>query len=310
MDSLEFLDPFRRLLEAACPPETARAIEAGGDWRGAWEEVAGSGFLDLLVAEEAGGAGLTLAEAAPLLALLGAEAVPLPIGETMIARALLARAGQAAPAGPIVLATDRLPTPLARIAGHALTGSAQAPALVEIAAAEPTGLFNDNDAVLPEAAPALRPLAAVLRAQLIAGALGALLEMTVGYANERSQFGKPVGRQQAVQQQLAVLAEQALAARIAAAIGARAGLEAGLREAAIAKHGASRAAAHAAAIAHAVHGAIGISEEHGLQRLTRRLRIWRLSSGSEGYWARQLGEAMAAGIRQQRPLARMVVGLD
>lgn len=291
MDDL--IDPFRRLVDHACPPATARAIEGGADWRPPWRAFAESGFLDALVAEDAGGAGLTLADAAPLIALVGAHAVPLPVGETMIARALLSRAGMAAPDGPIVLATGALPTPLALVATHALTGAAEALRLVALDDLAATGICHDLDAIVRAATAGLRPIAAVVRALLIAGAAGAVLDMTVAYANERSQFGKPIGRQQAVQQQLAVLAEQAVAARIAAAAGARGGLSPDPFIAGVAKHGASVAAADVVAIAHAVHGAIGISEEHELQRLTRRLNAWRLADGSATFWAGRIGGMMA-----------------
>ena len=51
------------------------------------------------------------------------------------------------------------------------------------------------------------------------------------------------------------------------------------------------AAARIAATAHAIHGAIGISEDHELQLYSRRLHEWRLADGSETYWNRLLGAA-------------------
>lgn len=289
MDMSELVDPFARMIEDICPPEAIRAIESGGPIEAMWGAFVESGFLDALVSEDAGGAGLSLAQAAPLIEALGARAVPLPVGETMVARALLAAAGQAVPDGPIALATGAGAVPFAGVAAHVLTGSPEEPVVV-LPQATATGVFRDIDGYVPAVdGAALRPLAAVIRALQISGAAGRVLEMTVAFANERVQFGKPIGKQQAVQQQLAVLAEQAVAARIAAAIGARAGLHPGLIAAAMAKHGASLAAAEIAAIAHAVHGAIGISEEYDLQFLTRRLHAWRLADGSEGYWAGLLG---------------------
>ena len=50
MDSNELLDPFLRMLEAACPPAAIRAVEAGGPVTAIWQEIAESGFLDALVA--------------------------------------------------------------------------------------------------------------------------------------------------------------------------------------------------------------------------------------------------------------------
>ena len=95
----EFLEPFDKLLEATFPPAAVRAIEAGGAWHGAWDDIAASGFLDALVPESAGGAGLSLADCGPLLQALGRRAVPLPVGETIVARRLLADAGAAVPDG-------------------------------------------------------------------------------------------------------------------------------------------------------------------------------------------------------------------
>jgi acyl-CoA dehydrogenase len=298
MDMSELIDPFARLIEDICTPAAIRAIEQGGDSAAMWNAFLESGFLDALVAEEAGGAGLSLSDAAPLIALLGRHAVPLPVGDTMIARALLAMAGIEAPQGPIAIATGTGAVPFAGLATYILSGTPDAPVLTP-ARAEPTGVPHDGGAYVNGVdGKALRPVAAVLRALLISGAAERVMEMTVAYANERVQFGKPIGKQQAVQQQLSVLAEQAVAARIAAAVGARSGLRPASSAAAIAKHGASVAAGQIAAIAHAVHGAIGISEEYDLQLLTRRLHGWRLADGSEGYWAGILGELRIADAAQ------------
>jgi len=291
----ELIDPFARLIEDVCPPAVVRAIEDGDDWRQLWGAFADSGFLDALVDAEAGGAGLSLAEIAALIELLGRHAVPLPVGETMIARALLQRAGQEVPEGPIALVTTPSHTIGAQVADHLLVATEGPSMLVSTGILQsPFGRADlDGDPPVPDhAAPAtLRPIAAVLRAVLIAGAGARVLEQTVAYANERQQFGKPIGRQQAVQQQLAVLAEYSVSARMAARYGCRAGLAPDVKTAAAAKYCASAAAVEIAAIAHAVHGAIGISEEYDLQLLTRRLHAWRLADGSESYWAEQLGLA-------------------
>lgn len=286
----ELVDPFARLIEDACPPAAIRKVEEGGDWRPMWDAIAQSGFLDALVAEDAGGAGLSLGDVGPLIEIIGRHAVPLPVAETMVARALLAAAGMDAPEGPIALVTGPNPSILAGVAEHGLSGDPAAPVLSPLGDVAPTGVAYNRDAAIANGRDdGLRPVAAVVRALLIAGAAGRVLEMTVAYANERVQFGKPIGKQQALQQSLAVMAEQAVAARIAAAIGARGGLFPTLNEAAVAKHGASLAATQIATSAHAVHGAIGVSEEYDLQLITRRLHGWRLADGSESYWAGVLG---------------------
>jgi len=148
----------------------------------------------------------------------------------------------------------------------------------------------------------LRAAGAAVRTAEMAGALARVLELTVTYANERVQFGKPIGRQQAIQQQLAVLAGQVAACGGAADIAARA--FARLDEVAIAaaKVRAGEAASIAAPIAHQVHGAIGFTEEHRLRLFTRRLWAWRDEFGSERSWSRVLGrQAMAAGAERLWP---------
>jgi acyl-CoA dehydrogenase len=149
--------------------------------------------------------------------------------------------------------------------------------------------------VAPMAADALHALGAVMRSAQIAGALQCVLETTVQYARERVQFGRPIGRFQAVQQNLAVLAGQTAAATAAA----EAAIEAAARDldsplVAAAKIRAGEAAGIGAAIAHQMHGAIGFTQEHRLHYFTRRLWSWRDEFGNEAAWARRLGGSVAA----------------
>jgi acyl-CoA dehydrogenase len=302
----EFLEPFERMLETVATPAQVRAIEHGGDIGAMWDAFAGSGFLDALVAEAQGGAGLSLAEVHPLWQALGRHVVPLPVGETMIARHLLAAAGTEAPEGPITIAkagpAAETVLSFGGVAGHVLVEADGMLHLVETAALSPvpTGVTGSlaarvrwvgfsGSGICAAPAGGLRLLGAILRATLIAGAAGRLIEMTAAYANERTQFGKPIGRQQALQQNLAVMAEEAVAVRIASQLGCAGSLPPSLVAAATAKSVASSVAPRIAATAHAVHGAIGISEEHDLQLFTRRLHEWRLADGAETYWNRLLG---------------------
>ena len=133
-------------------------------------------------------------------------------------------------------------------------------------------------------------MAAAVFAALLAGAMTRVFEMTLQYCNERSQFGKALGKFQAVQHQLSVMAEQVAAASIAAEAAFQTpGRSPRLLAAAIAKGRASEAAAGVANAAHALHGAIGVTEEYDLQLFTRRLHEWRLAHGAEGHWHRIVG---------------------
>ena len=134
---------------------------------------------------------------------------------------------------------------------------------------------------------------AFARTAQIAGALDAALAMSVAYVNERQQFGRPLGKFQAVQQELATFACEAAAANCAA-MGAAEALDRGDAgfEIAAAKLRANRAASEGARIAHQVHGAIGFTQEYPLHQFTGRLRQWRSDFGGDAYWSKELGESV------------------
>ena len=136
---------------------------------------------------------------------------------------------------------------------------------------------------------------AFARACQIAGALDAALALSIAYANERQQFGRPLGKFQAVQQSLASFACEAAAANCAA-MGAAQALDRGNAEfeVAAAKLRANRAVEMGTSVAHQVHGAIGFTEEYALAPLTRRLWQWRSEYGNDAYWSARLGSKVIA----------------
>ena len=147
---------------------------------------------------------------------------------------------------------------------------------------------------------ALMLMGCAVRSVQTAGALEAILDMTVRYANERVAFEKPIGKFQAVQHNLARLAGEVSAAMTAAYSAADAIARADtfddviFLEATAAKIRSAEAAQEGAAIAHQVHGAIGFTNEHILHRYTLRMLSWRDDFGNESYWAVQLGNKIAA----------------
>lgn len=139
---------------------------------------------------------------------------------------------------------------------------------------------------------------ALMRCALMAGAVEKAMELSLRYAMERVQFGKPIGKFQAVQQQLALMCAEVAAACVVTDAAAQAIDQAidgsgGLAETACAKTRVGEAAGTVAALAHQIHGAIGITYEHSLHHSTRRLWSWRDEFGSEAEWAERLGQWIA-----------------
>ncbi|MGJ7611648.1 MULTISPECIES: acyl-CoA dehydrogenase family protein [unclassified Variovorax] len=314
MDDI-YIDALRGVLTDRCTLQAVRGIEGGQSAQALWEAIEESGFADALLPEAEGGAGLSLADAFPLLELCGAFVVPVPLAETMVARLQLTQAGVPRPGGSIALAQGRLQgdgtlvcerVSFGRVADWVLVGLelelglGKTCLLLPVDAAASAAAVAPLDATLSWSAPAQAaalpvpgvadvrvPLACVLAAQL-AGVLMSVFTRTLQYANDRNQFGRPIGKFQAIQHQLGVISEHAFAARMAAQMGC----SADPLRVAIAKARTSEAALEVAALSHSIHGAIGFTEEFDLQLYTRRLHAWRQAGGSESYWHDVVGTAL------------------
>lgn len=315
----ELSAPFEQMLEDCCTPAVVRAIESGGSVAPLWSDLEASGFLDALVPEAHGGAGLSLSDVHPLIEACGRAALPLPFAETQVIRALLA--GSSVPAGPLTLATGKrdasgavtcASTAFAMTAAHALVEVDGRCLLLPLSSAErspaATGALAStlqwSAASTHEARPIdlastdLRSLQAALLAARMAGGMTQLFRMTLAHANDRVQFGKPIGKFQAIQHQISVMAEHSALARTAGRLGCASNtLLPSARAAAIAKAVTSEAAAPVAAIAHAVHGAIGITAEFDLQLYTRQLHEARSCTGTDSYWYARVGEDLLGADR-------------
>lgn len=320
MVQIELLDTFDRLLGETCTPTHIRQLEKHEDHVAIWCALESSGFLDILVPESAGGAGLSWEDAWGVLFAAGRHGVPYPIAQTLFARACLSHCGHESPNGPVALAgasshgadgviKARL-VQGALLASHVLLQDQDTVYLLPVDQAQQEAVGGQGSfdahltwhgAVVTESVVGSLPREAVAHglalglAILIAGVGDRVLAMTLGYANDRVQFGKPIGRLQAVQQQVTEMAERVYGIRMATQLGCQSATEHVwlplANGAALAKSQASAAAVRIANVAHAVHGAIGVTQEYDLQIYTRRLYEWNRAGGGAKYWSARLGRA-------------------
>ena len=323
------LDTLERVLTDHCTAERVQAADAGGFDAALWQVLEELGYPLVAVPEEHGGIGLALPDQCALLRLAGRHCAPAPLAESaMLANWLLASAGlgpmegvlAAASAGEISVLPAagglRVHGTLGRVgavrhaaalvllldgqvavltpgeytleAGDNLAGEARDDVLLDLTLAadrlHATGVTDD----------AFHARAALLRAALMTGALERALQQSLDYSRERKQFGRALAAFQAIQQQLAILAAEVVAATSAvdhaAAVAERGPA---IDEIAVAKVRAGKAAGIACRIAHQVHGAMGFTQEYSLQHATRRLWAWRDEAGSEALWARRFGQRLA-----------------
>jgi acyl-CoA dehydrogenase len=304
----DLLKTIDRIAEAHCTKAVREAAEAG-EWPAAlWQELDNVGLVRAALPESAGGPGLDFRDAMVALRRTAYHALPVPLAETMIAGRLLLAAGLDVPEGPLTVASgEGKRVPWGDQCAYVVFVSEDE---IALAAKGATGLVEKNLAGEPRAQAEIRKTGgtkltgarerlmlqgALMRSVQMAGALERALAYALGYANERVQFGRPIGKFQAVQHMLALLAGQAAAASAIADAAVEASAQAPDEfTVAAAKARVGEAAGRGAEIAHQVHGAMGFTREHNLHYVTRRLWSWRDEFGNEAYWQMRLGRMVAA----------------
>jgi len=296
-----------------------------------WRDVEEAGYPLALLAEAAGGFGFDADDALLLPALAAEQVVSLPLGETMLANWLLGLAGLEPAAGPavivgpldltggnilrgmvgrvawgrdietlVLLVKDGDDLRIARLnsgwqvaqPAHNLAGEARDDLRIDTVV--------DSLATQPLRADLAQSLTAVVRCIQIAAISDQVLTLCVEYANDRVQFGRPLGKFQVIQHYLATMASEVAASRAASAmvvdafVALPARQDSFMIQLAAAKLRCSEAAGKIAGTAHQIHGAIGFTHEYALQRMTRRLWAWRDEGGNDALWADRLGEQVLA----------------
>jgi len=244
-DEVALADGMRRLCAGRFPLDRIRAAE--GDQvtidPSGWSELADAGVFSLRAPEEAGGLGLGTAAAAVVFEELGRALVPGPIlashlaaglvegaadGKVMVGAVHRPRAGDRG--GPVVIEH------LGSLGALVVVGD-EGLAVVDPAGLDAVAVERSLDPLTPlwlvERLPGGEPLggpddatrwrrdASVLGGALAVGLAAVTVEMAVSYAQQREQFGKPIGSFQAVKHLCAdmlVRAEVARAAVQAAAV--------------------------------------------------------------------------------------------
>ncbi|QEU90342.1 acyl-CoA dehydrogenase family protein [Streptomyces kanamyceticus] len=316
----EFARSLDAMLTGADTVAAARAWGAGdhAPGRAVWARLADAGVFALPVPEEYEGVGPLSVETAVSFVELGRHAVPGPAVETVASCALLTRLaelGDTAPAkrflpslaaggrgatltlpdgGPYALDADAADLLFAvaddglRLApGHARVRRSLDPAR-RLAAPLPGGELLASGPAVAAAARHARDWAALATAAQSLGVGLALLDRTVAYVKQRTQFGTPIGTFQAVKHRLAdvlVRLEFARPLVFGAALTRAPG------DVAAAKVTAAEAAYGAARAALQLHGAIGYTAEFDLSLWLTKARALRGAWGDPGVWR---GRVLAA----------------
>jgi alkylation response protein AidB-like acyl-CoA dehydrogenase len=301
-------------------PVVRAAMERGGATdEKLWASMAEQGWCGLAVPEEDGGVGLGWVEAAVVLEQVGAHVAPAPVlgqlvalehlrgtdwapalvaGESVAAAAngvgqLVAHAPEAAvavlPEGDRLVAvdlTDQRPAPepamdLTRPIGW-LTA--------EMVAAAPRTELGGPDAVAHHL-----DVGAVAYAAELLGLAQRALDLSVDYARERVQFGRPIGSFQAVKHRCADMLVDVEGMRSSvywAAWCVAAGDSDASVAASTAKCWCSDAATRVMASALQVHGGIGFTWEHDLHLYLKRAHFDALAFGDATFHRARLASLL------------------
>ncbi|MGI9520843.1 MAG: acyl-CoA dehydrogenase family protein [Hyphomicrobiaceae bacterium] len=327
----------RRIFSDLSDPQAINVADSDAWREPLWTALEENGLTLTWIPEDRGGVGGRLIDAFDVVRIAGQFAEPVALSETLLAGWLLARTGQEVKAdGVLTVAPVRLSdrvtydgtklrgrtraVPYARRSRHVIVFVERSDsAILAIVSPDDCRMSERSsdlggervdisfDNVAPLAVLAVPPwltrnvfdwMGAAVRAVQMTGALESILAISTQYAHDRTQFGRPIAKFQAVQHRLAELGGEVAAALAASGSAAETiesdsnNHEAVFLEVASAKIRVGEAAKAGTAIAHQVHGAIGFTNEHVLQRFSRRLWGWRDDFGGEAEWAVALGNSV------------------
>lgn len=307
----DFAASIDAALGAADVPSAARAWAQGdtAPGRKVWAQLTDLGVTALMVPERFDGIDAHPVDLVVAAERLGRWCVPGPVAESIaVAPVLLADDTRcAALASGELIATVALPPQAPRAVDADVAG------LILLAADGQVsdGVVGDqHESVDPSrrlfdvsASGAAKPadvarayeFGVLATAAQLVGAGQAMLDQSVGYAKQRSQFGRPIGSYQAIKHKLAdvhVAVELARPLVYGAALSLADGSANAARDVSAAKVAASEAALLAARSALQTHGAIGFTQEHDLSLWLLRVQALRSAWGDPTTHRRRVLEAL------------------
>lgn len=308
----DFAASIDAALGSAGVPAAVRAWRAAdtSPARAVWAVLAGLGVTALLVDEEFDGLAAHPVDMVVACERLGRWCVPGPVSESLAVAPVLMRgdARSAALARGEVIATAALPPALPRAAGAEFADLVllAAEGQVSDAAAGDSCQSVDPTRSLAEvtACGASRPADAALAYQFgvlataaqLLGAGQAMLDMSVGYAKQRSQFGRLIGSYQAIKHKLAdvhIALELARPLVFGAALSLAEGGDSVGRDVSAAMAAAGDAALLSARAALQTHGAIGYTAEHDLSLWLLRVQALHSAWGTPAGHRRRVLESLS-----------------
>ena len=315
----QFAASIDAALAEADVPATVRAWNKGdtGAARAVWMRLADLGVTALGVAEEFGGVGAHPVDLVVAVERLGRWCVPGPVVESIaVAPVLLAGDDRAAAlaAGDLIttvamppmvpLALDAAFAGLTLLAGDGVV-TAAAPSAGHLSVDPARQLFEVTgvgDRWRADTDRAFDFGALATAAQLL-GAGQAMLEMSVDYAKQRTQFGRPIGGYQAIKHKLAdvhIALDLARPLMFGAALSMAARSPDSSRDVSAAKAAACDAALLSARASLQTHGAIGYTAEHDLSQLLLRVQALNSAWGDPARHRRRVLAELHTRTREAR----------
>ncbi|MGV9800851.1 acyl-CoA dehydrogenase family protein [Mycobacterium sp. NPDC003449] len=307
----DFAASIDAALGAADVPAAVRAWSAGdtAPGRKVWSALADLGVTALLVPEEFDGIGAHPVDLVVAAERLGAWAVPGPVAESIAVAPILLAEDQrsSALASGDLIATVARPPQVPRAVDAEFAGLVllaengevrDATAGTRQESVDPARTLYDvtatGEARAADTARAYEFGVLATAAQLV-GAGQAMLDQSVEYAQQRTQFGRIIGSYQAVKHKLAdvhIAVELARPLVYGAALSLAGGSPDTARDVSAAKVAAADAALLAARTALQTHGAIGFTQEHDLSLLLLRAQALRSAWGDPALHRRRVLEAL------------------